>query len=220
MLLSAISLWVRDITPDDWRWVMWVGATPALLGLFVLLAVPESPRWLAGERKRTSGAKSSIRNVFRPPLLKLTILGICLGAIPLMGNWGGANWIVPWSGQLGGVIDPGLKAATQWTKSFGGALGALIGGWVASQLGRRTTYFLISTISLAISYSMFTFTEPGQANFGWFVFGIGFFGTLYFGWLPLFLPELFPTSVRATGTGVSFNFGRVVTATGVLFTGF
>ena len=55
--------------------------------------------------------------------------------------------------------------------------------------------------------------------FLYWVFAIGFFGTIYFGWLPLFLPELFPTSVRATGTGVSFNWGRILTAVGVLGTG-
>ena len=44
----------------------------------------------------------------------------------------------------------------------------------------------------------------------------GFFGTIYFGWLPLYLPELFPTRVRAIGTGVTFNWGRVLTAMGVL----
>ncbi len=51
------------------------------------------------------------------------------------------------------------------------------------------------------------------------MFGIGFFGTLYFGWLPLYLPELFPTHVRATGAGISFNWGRIITAAGVLGTG-
>ncbi len=44
-------------------------------------------------------------------------------------------------------------------------------------------------------------------------------GTIYFGWLPLYLPELFPTTVRATGTGISFNTGRVVAAIVVLCTG-
>ena len=217
MLLAWLSRNVEgySITPDHWRWVMGFGALPAVLGLFVLVAVPESPRWLAGERKKKSG--SPIGDVFRPPLLKLTILGICLGAIPLMGNWGGANWAIPWSGQVGGVVDPGLKSATQWSKSFGGAIGALLGGWVASRLGRRTTYFVISLISLVVSFSMYRFMEPGSPNFGLFVFGIGFFGTLYFGWLPLFLPELFPTSVRATGSGVSFNFGRIVSALTVVF---
>jgi hypothetical protein len=47
---------------------------------------------------------------------------------------------------------------------------------------------------------------------------LGLVSTIFFGWLPYFLPELFPTSVRATGAGVSFNFGRIVSAVAVLST--
>ena len=43
--------------------------------------------------------------------------------------------------------------------------------------------------------------------------------TIFFGWLPLYLPELFPTRVRATGTGVTYNFGRIASAAGVLGAG-
>jgi SHS family sialic acid transporter-like MFS transporter len=56
----------------------------------------------------------------------------------------------------------------------------------------------------------------------WFTtasFLFGFVGTIYFGWLPLFLPELFPTRVRATGAGISFNTGRIVAGFVALATG-
>ena len=42
--------------------------------------------------------------------------------------------------------------------------------------------------------------------------GLGFFSGFFFGWLPLCLPEMFPTRVRSTGSGVSFNFGRIIVA--------
>jgi MFS family permease len=157
--------------------------------------------------------------VFRPPLLKHTLIGICLGAVPLMGNWGSANWMVPWADKAGGLADPGLKAWTQWSKSSGGAVGALLGGWAASLMGRRKTYFAMSACALATSFYIFRGLAPGDAGFLYWVFVIGFFGTIYFGWLPLYLPELFPARVRATGAGVSFNWGRIVTAAGVLATG-
>ena len=48
---------------------------------------------------------------------------------------------------------------------------------------------------------------------------MGFFSGIFFGWLPLFLPELFPTRVRSTGAGVSFNFGRILTAITVFVSG-
>ena len=211
-----------EITPDQWRWVMVLGSTPAILAVLIWLWVPESPKWLAGRvasDDKSASTGNPMTEVFRPPLLRCTILGICLGTIPLMGNWGSANWTVPWAGQVGGLEAPALKASTQLSKSTGGAIGALLGGWLASRLGRRKTYFLISLISLFISFIIFRYLKPGDPTFLIWVFWIGFFGTLYFGWLPLYLPELFPTRVRATGSGVSFNFGRILTALGVLGTG-
>ena len=219
MLLSWISTrWL--ITPESWRWVMLLCATPVILGLVVLAVVPESPRWLAGERKKQPGtARSPISEIFRPPLLWYTLIGICLGTVPLLGNWGGANWLVPWAGKIGGAADPSLKAWAQWTKSSGAAVGSLLGGWLASRFGRRTTYFAISLCSLATAMYVFWFLSPLHPQFLLWVFVLGFFATVYFGWLPLYLPELFPVRVRSTGTGVTFNFGRIATAVGVLGAG-
>lgn len=227
MLLALVAMYI-PIKPDAWRWVFALGAVPIPLGLAVFAFVPESPRWLARTQTTTSAPpRSPVMEVFRPPLLSVTLLGICLGMIPLLGNWGGANWLIPWTDQVGaaaakaagGEADPFLKSWTQWTRSGGAALGSLLGGWLASLFGRRTTYFVISLFSLATSAYLFRYITPLDEGFLTWVFLLGFFGTVYFGWLPLYLPELFPTRVRATGTGVTFNFGRVIAAFGVVGAG-
>jgi hypothetical protein len=66
---------------------------------------------------------------------------------------------------------------------------------------------------------MFQATAPLTPGFHAVVFAQGFVSTLFFGWLALFLPELFPTQVRATGTGLAYNSGRFATAAGVLAVG-
>lgn len=218
MLMALLAVW-QPITADHWRWVMPVCAAPAVLGAVVLAFVPESPAWLASRRTRVASRQSSslAGEVFRPPLLRYTLIGILLGAIPLMGNWGAANWLVPWAHQVqerSGAEE--LSAWTQWMKSGGGAAGSLLGGWLASLCGRRTAYFLVSLFSLSSSFYIFHWLTPADDAFLSWVLIQGFFGTVYFGWLPLYLPELFPTRVRATGTGVTFNWGRVATAVGVL----
>src|SRR4029079_14295558 len=58
-----------------------------------------------------------------------------------------------------------------------------------------------------------------HAQFTTFTFLLVFVGVAYFGWLPLYLPELFPTAVRATGTGVTFNFGRILAIPPILGAG-
>ncbi|MFN0051433.1 MAG: MFS transporter [Planctomycetales bacterium] len=219
VLMGVIGM-IYDIKPESWRWLLLIAATPALLGVGVWFVVPESPGWLAAQRRPNSRAEAlPLLAVFRPPLLRLTLLGIALGAIPLLGGWGVTAWLIPWTDQVLGAADPTAKALTSIMRAAGGSLGSLLGGWLANQMGRRLTYFLISLTTLAISEFIYFQLAPDDRFFSHLVFAVGFVSTIFFGWLPLYLPELFPTAARATGTGVSFNFGRILTAIGVLGTG-
>jgi MFS family permease len=239
VLLGLLCYFVA-VTPEDWRWVLAVCSLPAVLGVAVLSRLPESPSWLAARRLQTDRApEQPLREILRPPLLRRTVIGIALGAIPVVGTAANANWLIPWSDQAAsartrlesaapGTVqarpstgDPRIKAWTQVTRSSGAILGSLLGGWIASLLGRRLTYFLISLASFLTSLYIYQFLDPlvDQRIFNGFAFLLGFVGVTYFGWLPLYLPELFPTRVRATGTGVTFNSGRILAAACVLGTG-
>lgn len=248
VLLGVIG-YTFAITNDHWRWVLLVGASPLCIGLFILYAVPESGRWLESQTKGQSTGlhgQSPVVEVFRPPILYRTLLGICLGAIPVIGTAANANWVVPWRDQFEeskrnrvsevatnspatpvmnaasskGKGDPRQKARTQIIRSTGAIFGSLLGGFIASFVGRRLTYFLISLCTFAVSTWLFSQLNPDHPHFDRFVFLLGFFGVTYFGWLPLFLPELFPTHVRTTGTGISFNTGRAIAAIVVLIAAF
>ena len=220
MLLSALASW-KTVTADDWRWIMWFGSTPVVLGLFVLLAVPESPHWLAlreGEVDDTRPKRAGIGEIFKRPLLATTILGIALGTVPLFGGWGSSTWVMPWAAQVG---SPELKAHLSLARSLPGTFSSLLGGGLAMLVGRRRAYFMASLGALTSAQVLFWFLTP-DANHWWFIFwfaSLGFFSGFFFGWLPLCLPELFPTRVRSTGAGVSFNWGRIVTALGVVASG-
>lgn len=215
----------EDASFGAWRWMMVVGAVPVVLGLFALLAVPESPRWLAAQQTRVSGqpAIASVWEVFHRPLLRVTLVGIALATIPLIGGWGSANWMVPWAREAGDASPLAngaeLKAMVQQSRSFAGLVGSLLGGWIASGIGRRRSYFLVSLLCLVSAQFTFWFLVPTDRLFLWGVGAVGFFSGIYFGWLPLFLPELFPTRIRSTGAGVSFNFGRILTAVTIFATG-
>lgn len=228
MMLSILLCFV-PVTPDDWRWVMLVGAAPALLAAFVFFFVPESPRWQKTRDSGTAQAKVKPHKsaVFRPPLLQVTLLGIALGTVPLFGGWGSSNWANAWASKIGDKTkqearqtetrsDPGLKARLLLARSLPGSISSLLGGALALLMGRRLTYFLLSVGALFSAQYLFWFLEPGDAQFYVWTAILGFFSGYFFGWLPLCLPELFPTRVRSTGSGVSFNFGRILTAVGVL----
>ena len=97
-------------------------------------------------------------------------------------------------------------------RSLTGIIGSFLGGVIASRVGRKRTYFLTSVLCLISAEYVYMFHTPEQWQFlaGFAV--LGFFSGIFFGWLPLFLPELFVTRIRSTGAGVCFNFGRIITA--------
>ncbi|MBS0208042.1 MAG: MFS transporter [Planctomycetes bacterium] len=207
-----------QVTPESWRWLMAIGGAPALLGLVFLLLAPESPEWLAGRAANASTAASRRRELFTPPLLQRTLVGIALGAIPLIGAWAASKWMIPWADEVG-AAQPGYKATTQGYWAVGAILGSFFGSHLANLLGRRVTYFLISLGSVSLTCGIFLFSAPLRPEFLPLVFCQAAVTTLFFGWLPLYLPELFPTHVRASGIGIAYNFGRFASAAGVLFAG-
>ncbi len=216
----GLLAWFFPVTTASWRWALLVGAAPAVLGVLVLLFVPESPPWRAAV-PATGGPAAPLREVFWPPLLGRTLLGIGLGAIPVVGTAANANWLVPWTDQVvqKEKSDARGKALTQVARSSGAIVGSFLGGFLASLVGRRFSYFLISLGAFGLSCLLFGWLDPLHPWFYWLAFLLGLVGVTYFGWLPLFLPELFPTRVRSTGAGISFNTGRVVAAVVVLSAG-
>jgi MFS family permease len=222
LMLSQIArAW--HITPESWRWIFKLASAPAMLGLLVLLALPESPRWLASRSsQRQDGPVRGIwplRALFSRPMLRLTFIGILLGAIPMVGAWAASKWMIPWADKVGGASQAGYKAVTQGWWALGAVLGSFFGSQIAAWLGRRRAYALISAGATTLTLLMFLGTAPLRASFHPIVFAQGFVATLFFGWLPLYLPELFPTRVRAAGSGIAYNIGRFATAFGVLVAG-
>lgn len=206
--------------PTDWRWVMLFAAIPSVLGLFSLIAVPESPLWLASHGKARSQPQAAVgtREIFLPPYLWLTLVGIALATIPIIGGWGSADWMVQWADRAGDT-NPSLKADVNRARAFTGIVGSLLGGWIASIVGRRVSYFLTSLACLATAQYTFRAVVPTDQSFLAWVSLLGLFSGIYFGWLPFCLPELFPTRARSAGAGVCFNFGRILTAITVFATG-
>jgi MFS family permease len=259
-LFIAVVALLKPVTTDSWRWMMLVGALPALLALAVSVLVPESERW---KESMKHGKSQPLREIFSPRLFKRTLFAIIFSSVPLIGTWAAVSgWIPTWVDQMTQIEagrkslgadqltefdkaqDPQAKIAllkqslpedqlkqiakdTARSKAWVQmvlAIGAIIGCFVAPVIGgiwgRRPVYFVLCLTSLLSCAYLFRYLDRYNL---WFIAVAGLVGAVtaaFYGWLPLYLPELFPTRVRATGQGLSFNFGRILAAVGTFYMGY
>jgi hypothetical protein len=147
------------------------------------------------------------------------LLGACLGAVALCATWGASQWTPVWADRLTEGRVPQAKAMTQICSALGAIAGTLAGALLGHRMGRRLTYSLLCVSALASALFLYQTQTAYGPSFLASVFVAGVTTASFYGWLPLYLPELFPTAVRATGQGFSYNFGRILAAMGVLQTG-
>jgi len=167
---------------------------------------------------RRSVASGSVRPEQSREIVRMMLLGAGLGAVALLGTWGSTQWAPKWAAKM--APDPALHAK-EWTLiaiSLGAIVGTMIAALAAGRYGRRITYAVLCAGSIVGALILY------QCNSGygtWFLptaFLAGSMTASFYGFFPLYLPELFPTSVRATGQGFAFNFGRIIAAVGGLQT--
>jgi len=375
----ALVALLKPVTQDSWRWMMFVGASPALLAVAIALLVPESERWKASVRAAKSkaaesaaffrwtdlsagaaffgafavgfvllfafltwfaganypaggdggwrsgvgrltlllaigsmawagglvarrpawflavvalsivhavaawiyrdnhvfllltaafvlgmmGAAGSVREIFSAKLRKRTLFAIVFSSVPLIGTWAAVSgWIPTWVDQMTQIEagrqaltarqltafdraqDPKAKIAllkrslpedqlkqiatttarskawVQLVLSVGAIIGCFVAPVIGGIAGRRPVYFTLCLASLILCAYLFRYLDTFNWWFNVVVCLVGAVTAAFYGWLPLYLPELFPTRVRATGQGLSFNFGRILAAVGTFYMGY
>jgi MFS family permease len=225
---GIIALWAAGTPEDPTRaTLVWVGRG---VGTLVGLALVTYGYVYPVRRYLQRAAAAAGDRLAHGHTLKRMLIAACLSAVPLLGTWGSIQQAPAWADARAleklraeypdpatRPPKPPVNAYTQIAASIGAIVGtiiaALIGGW----LGRRITYCLLCVASLVIIPVFFhTAGDPSGWLFWFLSFLAGAITASFYGWLPLYLPELFPTAVRATGQGFGYNFGRVIAAIGVL----
>ncbi len=153
------------------------------------------------------------------PTVRRMLLGACLSGVALLGTWASLQWASKWADDLTGGKLPEAKAYTQLWSAVGAIIGTIVGALMGNWFGRRLAYSLLCLGALASSLIFFQLNDGYGVTFLATVCLAGGLTASFYGWLPLYLPELFPTGVRATGQGFSYNFGRILAAVGALQTG-
>jgi MFS family permease len=215
-LLVGVIAKAYPVTVDSWRWMFLVGASPALLVFFIRLFVPESERWK--EAVATKAARP-IKEIIETGLLPRAVIGIALASVALIGTWGSTTWVPIWADQLVGKTNPTAKADAQMIQAFGAICGSLVAPLIGALLGRRPAYFLLCLASVIVSAIFFRGIHEFGGTFLIMCFLLSATTASFYGWFPLYLPELFPTRVRATAQGLCYNFGRIFAAGGAMAQG-
>src|SRR5262245_39327885 len=193
-----------------WRAVFFVGVLPALVAMWVRKSVPEPELWV----ERRAKAHVPLKALLRPDLRLNGLIATTMNAFAMFGYWGLFTWIPAYLSlpvEQGGR-GLGLMATTTWLLVMG--VGKWFGyasyGVFADQLGRRRTYAsYLFVASLLVPFYGMTSSASALLALGPLV---AFFGTGYFSGFGTIASELFPTEVRATAMGISYNIGRVAAA--------
>ncbi len=224
----------------SWRWIFLFGLVPAAVAAIVRHFVKEPEAWV--RENQTRAKPPALREIFSPQMRPLTLSGLAMALTALL-CWWSCNAFIPiiapgLAQDYLALTQPHLvaenatpeqkKAAEKvketWkstaTKVFnlGGLLGTLITVPFAKFLGRRFTfgiYFVLSSLSIYTAFGLDM--EPQTRLYTFSLLGLTVFGV--FGMFTYYLPELFPTRLRATGSGFCYNIGRIITAGGPFLVG-
>lgn len=212
---------INTLVPG-WRGAFWIGALPALLVIFMRMAMRESERWMEAREKEKHASQPNrhFSNLFHRENTKgLVIGGLAFGGL-LIGYWASLSWIPLWIQDLIKTGGTGHERgiATMW-QGISAVLGCSLAGVFADWLGRRATIILASVGCLVASALLFL----GNSGFSPAIYGevslLGFFIGLNQAVMYIYMPELFPTLVRASATGFCLNLGRIATGVAVFFVG-
>ncbi|MGH9677665.1 MAG: MFS transporter, partial [Candidatus Acidiferrum sp.] len=212
-MLAALVAWA--ILPHwGWRGVFFVGVLPGLVAFWIQRRVPEPEIWR--QREKVAGRTPSVplRELWRKDIRWNGLLATAMNTFSMLGYWGLFTWIPAYFSLPVSQGGRGLSIAKTygWLVIIGVGqwLGYVMFGFAADRFGRRKTYFgyLFVAAILTPIYGLV------QSPMWLLALGplVAFFGTGFFSGFSAITSELFPTEIRATAMGLSYNVGRGISA--------
>ncbi|HJU16039.1 MAG TPA: MFS transporter [Stellaceae bacterium] len=238
-LASAVWLGLAGTGPNSWRWMYLVGILPALFTLWIRRGIPESPRWeradtrrrAARERQRRGAAldreeaafaRFTVVDLFAERAVRWRlVLSLLMTLSTAVAWWGVASWIPPYVGALAagsGLSAPHWAALAGMIYNIVGIAGYVALGFLADAVGRRPVTMLWFLAGVVLTPVLFLWTHDIRLIL--LAVGLnGFFTLGIWACLPIWLPELYPTRMRATAVAFSFNAPRLIAFVGPLIAG-
>ncbi len=238
-LASFVWLFVSAYGPGAWRIMYLIGVIPALFALWLRTGVEESHRWehtnekrkvARAKKKRGAALAEEDRSLTRFTLSDLfadatvrkhAFVAFVMSLVTTLAWWGISTWVAPFVAAAAGKAHlPPQTWAAYAGMSYN--LGAIIGyiglGFLADWFGRKPIVMIFFAGALVLTPVFYLWTT--EVHMLVLVAGInGFFTLGLYSWMPVWMPELFPTRMRATGMAFAFNAPRFIAFMGPLFAG-
>lgn len=217
--VGIFSAGVIDYFVLSWRQAFLVGALPTILAFLSLWLLKESEKWKYHRDEVTNRLKK-VESIFSIHYRYRLLTGSIIFGTMLIGLWAIFSWLPTWVQTLI-VVGNGQeeRGISMMMLGMGGLTGGFLSGWLANAIGLRKSMLLCFLVSVICSIILF----KTNSTFSPIVYIEILVMALFFGAsqgiLSVYIPNLFPVSIRGTATGFCFNIGRVVTATAVLFVG-
>ncbi|MDX3455284.1 MFS transporter [Streptomyces sp. ME02-8801-2C] len=208
---------VFSFLDDDlaWRVMFWTGALPALLVVWVRRSVHDAPQAVAEREKNPR--KGSFAEIFRPGtaeapgLLRTTVFAALLSTGVQGGYYTLATWVPTYLKTERGLSVVGTGSYLTFLIS-GAFIGYLTGGYLTDRLGRKRNIWLFAVLSALCILAYANIPDGSNTLLLALGFPLGFCMSAIFSGFGSYLSELYPTAVRGTGQGFTYNTGRAVGA--------
>ena len=237
-IASLTWLYVSPLGADSWRIMYVIGIIPALATLWIRSGIPESALWEevnqkrldAVERQKSGNVANNDRELTRFTLFdlflnkesrKYTLIALLMSLTTTLGWWGISTWVPPYIAQeaaKSGLVAQKWASYAGMAYNFGAVLGYIGFGFLADRFGRKPIAILFFAMALLLTPVLFLWTHDLQLLLIVAAFN-AFFSLGQYTWMPTWLPELYPTRMRATAVAFGFNAPRFVAFLGPLVAG-
>jgi MFS family permease len=238
-LASVAWFFIFPVGPNAWRVMFLLGVVPALLTLWIRRSIPESEKWervnaqrQAASAREKSGAaltetekalaRFTVADLFAEPVIRgRVMLAFLMSLATTFAFWGISAWLPPYvaaAATKAGLPGPLWASYAAMANNGGAIVGYAAFGFFADAFGRKPTTIAYVALAFLSVPAVFLWTNDLTLVL-WLSAVSGAFVSGQYTWMAAWLPELFPTRVRATATAFVFNTPRLIAWTGPLISG-
>lgn len=219
MPIGIFSAGMINGVASDWHSGFLIGIVPLVIAIVSIWWLKESEPWKQ-HRENPGEYIHRDNTIFSGTHKRDLLVGSVIFGTMLVGLWAVFSWIPTWIQSLITVSDGNKeRSLSMMIFGAGGLTGGFLSGWIVNAIGSRKSMFLCFTVCSLLSFLLFKTNHSFSPVIYVEISLMALFFGISQGVLSVYIPELFPTSIRSTATGFCFNIGRLFTATAVLFVG-